>query len=112
MGKYQRRKGAAFEREVLGEFSAALGEKFNRLLGQARDGGADGKVRCLRLEMKRRSQLAKWYTQAVAAAKAEDIPVVVMREDHGESMALISLKHLILLTAAATAPDARRESQQ
>ena len=83
----------------MAEFSTVLGEKFNRLLGQARDGGADGKVRCLRLEMKRRGELAKWYTQAVAAAKADEIPLVVMREDGGKSMCLLSLDDLLKLVA-------------
>ncbi len=101
MGKPQRRKGAAYEREVLAEFSAALGEKFTRILGQARDGGADGKVKALRIECKRRGELAKWYSQAVAAAKAEEIPIVVMREDRGESMVLLSLDNLIKLVASS-----------
>lgn len=99
MGKSQRRKGATYEREILTEFSVALGQKFNRLLGQARDGGADGKVRCLRIEAKRRSELAKWYTQAVATAKADEIPLVVMREDGGKSMCLLSLDDLLKLVA-------------
>lgn len=99
MGRSQRTKGATFEREALAEFSAALGEKFTRLLGQARDGGADGKVYALRIEFKRRGELAKWYAQAVAAAKAQEIPLVVMRADRGESMALISLKNLLKLVA-------------
>lgn len=82
---------------MLAEFSEALGQKFNRLLGQARDGGADGKVGCLRIEMKRRSELAKWYNQAVVAAQQEEIPLVVLREDHGESMVLLSLDNLLKL---------------
>lgn len=99
MGKSQRAKGAAYERKVLAEFSESLGQKFNRHLGQARDGGFDGKVRCLSLEMKKRSELSKWYTQAFKAAKGEGIPLVVMAEDYGESMVLLSLKDFLKLVA-------------
>ena len=101
MGKSQRRKGATFEREVLAEFSAVLGQKFNRLLGQARDGGADGKVGCLRVEMKRRGELARWYAQVVAAAQEAEIPMVVMREDGGKSLCLLSLDDLLKLVASS-----------
>lgn len=107
MSKMQRNKGAAYEREVMKAFSAAFGREFKRNIGQARDGGNDGDVGPLILEMKRRKSLKTqmdWYRQAVAAANPHNhvirtrYPVVVMREDAGESMVMLSLVDFISLT--------------
>jgi hypothetical protein len=104
----QRTKGAVYEREVMKTFSAALGREFKRNIGQARDGGNDGDVGPLVLEMKRRGALPKtlmgWYQQALDAANPHNhtirtrVPIVVMREDNGESMVLLSLSDFISLT--------------
>lgn len=107
MGASQRRKGAAYEREVMNAFSAALGAEFKRNIGQARDGGNDGDVGPLVLEMKRRKSLKTfmdWYRQAQAATSVGRIPVVVMREDAGESMVMLSLEDFLRLTL----PELRR----
>jgi hypothetical protein len=101
VGASQRRKGAVYEREVMSAFSAALGAEFKRNIGQARDGGNDGDVGPLVLEMKRRKSLKTfmdWYRQAQAATPAGRIPVVVMREDAGESMVMLSLEDFLRLT--------------
>lgn len=94
MGKHQRQKGAAGEREVMKLFNRALGTNERRILGQARDGGADGKVGRYRIEVKRRKRIAaisQWYAQVSKGATESEIPVVVMREDHGEWKVLLSL---------------------
>lgn len=107
MSASQRNKGAAYEREVMKAFSAAFGREFKRNIGQARDGGNDGDVGPLVLEMKRRKSLKtimSWYKQALAAANPHNhvirtrVPVVVMREDAGESMVMLSLNDFISLT--------------
>jgi hypothetical protein len=99
LGSSQRTKGAAYEREVLAVINEHFGTKHKRHIGQARDGGEDAVVGPLVLEMKRRKTLTtvgRWYAQAVAAArKYRRYPVVVMREDHGESMVLVSLTHFL-----------------
>jgi hypothetical protein len=115
MGKSQRTKGAVYEREVMREFSEFFGQTFERNIGQARDGGNDGDVGPLVLEMKRRKSLKtlmSWYEQAATAATeryyrkvragqptgtGDHIPVVVMREDSGSSMVLLSLEDFLNL---------------
>lgn len=101
MSRAQRRKGAAFEREVAKQLSLALGMDLRRELGQARDSGADivvakpGYLGRWRIECKRRKSLATvegWMRQArEACTRAGDVPVVVMRSDHGQPMAVMSL---------------------
>jgi hypothetical protein len=99
----QRTKGATYEREVMKIFSLAFNRVFKRNIGQARDGGNDGDVGPLVLEMKRRKSLKtlmSWYDQAAEAARDRHgaVPVVVMREDFGEDMVLLSLDDFIRLT--------------
>jgi hypothetical protein len=105
MGKSQRTKGAVYEREVMQAFSDALGQDFKRNIGQARDGGNDGDVGPLVLEMKRRKNLKTiegWFAQAKAAALGRAhqpaVPVVVARADQGESFVLIRLTDFMWLT--------------
>jgi hypothetical protein len=82
----------------------AFGRIFKRYIGQARDGGNDGDVGPLVLEMKRRKSLKTfmaWYYQAVAATPEGRVHVVVMREDNGQSMVMLSLDDFIRLTTPA-----------
>lgn len=106
MGASQRRKGAAYEREVAARFSSAIGQQdFRRHLGQARDGGYDIRVGPLVVECKRRKQIAavaQWMAQAEAAcdpkaAPYADIPVVVCREDHGRDYIVLALEDFLAL---------------
>lgn len=115
MGKSQRTKGAGFEREVCDVFSAALGQKFKRNIGQARDGGNDIDVGPLVVECKRRKSLKTiegWLEQANRAARTRDfteatgdaaIPAVVMRADNGVRMVLLTLDDFITLAGAEIA---------
>ena len=109
MSASQRNKGAAYEREVFAEFSVALGTTYKRHLGQARDGGHDGVVGRLVVECKRRKSLVtlrKWMQQVRAATRLLQVepnapryvPVVVTREDDGESLVILPLKDFIVLT--------------
>lgn len=87
MGRSQRVKGAAFEREI----AARLG--CSRNIGQARDGGDDVTFGPLRIECKRRRRIAvvqAWVEQAAASCEREgDIPVVIARQDHGEPLVVM-----------------------
>jgi hypothetical protein len=100
MSKSQRDKGASYEREVMAQFSAHAGTTYRRILGQARDSGADGKVGQFRIECKRRARLATqaaWYAQVQQATQDGEVPIVVMREDNGASMVLLSLADFLTL---------------
>jgi hypothetical protein len=106
-----------YEREVMQAFSDYFGRSFKRNIGQARDGGNDGDVGVLVVECKRRKSLKtilSWYGQAKAAvarrpsvyvgALPKGVPVVVMREDGGENMVMLSLEHFLLLSDRGIRP--------
>ena len=109
-GRHSRNKGASFERDVAHKLSQHFGERITRILGQARDSGEDIDVGNLTIECKRRKTLKglyAWYEQARAAAKRYRtlrVPVVVFREDHGETMAMLSLNDLLFLSDKAVRP--------
>jgi hypothetical protein len=114
MGKSQRTKGAVGEREVCDIFSAALGEKVTRNIGQSRDGGNDIDIKDLVVEVKRRKTLGTiygWLQQAYAAAtvypqsieagaklpqaQMRGTPIVVCRQDGGEWIVVLRLTDFI-----------------
>ena len=85
MGLRSRRKGANGEREVCRLLRDMWGVLVDRLLGQARDGGADVFVRPYRIEVKRRRRISalRYLEQATAAAKPGERAVSLLREDGG-----------------------------
>ena len=109
-GRHSRDKGAIFERDVAHKLSQFFGERITRILGQARDSGEDIDVGNLTIECKRRKTLKglyAWYWQARTAAKRYAtlrIPVVVFREDYGESMVMLSLDDFLFLSDKAERP--------
>jgi hypothetical protein len=113
MGKSQRVKGSVYEREVMAEFSTALGKTYKRHIGQARDGGHDGLAGLWLIECKRRKNLKTlegWLKQAQWARVGmhmppEVTPVVVMRADAGESMVLIRLADFLPLVTLRDTPE-------
>lgn len=109
MGAGQRRKGSKFENDTAKQLATVLGCEVKRHLGQSREGGEDIRVAGWAVECKRRARLAtveKWLGQALAAARRHDppsSPIVVMRADHGEAMALLRWSDfLALLSPRAT----------
>jgi hypothetical protein len=120
MGAYQRTKGASGERELAGILAGNLGRVVKRNLGQARDGGDDitlerqgGGEICI--EVKRRGAIAclAWMKQCATAAwtkgrrhvhGARNVPVVIMREDGGEWVAMMKLEHFCELVREDLAP--------
>lgn len=95
MSKSQRTKGASYEREVCAVLSEATGQKVQRNIGQARDGGTDIPLDNYLFECKRRKSLKTiegWLKQATAARSNQDqIAAVVARSDGGKSLVIISL---------------------
>ncbi len=81
------KKGAQFEREVCKWLDDNLNVQTKRLLGQAREGGADIETDHFLIEVKRREtlDLYSWWTQVIRA-KAEHensdlIPIVVFKQN-------------------------------
>lgn len=97
MSASQRRKGAQGERELADFLSSVLGRAVKRKLGQARDGGDDIQIEKFRIEVKRRRGIAceEWLEQAENSCKPGDLPIVMMRADGGEWMALMRLSDFL-----------------
>ncbi len=106
MSRYERERGAAFEREVAGILTEHLGVAVRRKLGQARDGGDDIQVGRFRIECKRRQRIAvyQWLEQCTVAAGERDIPVVVARADGEAAIAVLALADLLPLIAGEMGP--------
>lgn len=109
MSRLSRTKGAAYERALANELSDALGFVVQRKLGQARDGGYD-LTECgpFVIEAKRRAKIAvyDWMAQVEKAAQAGQTPVVVMRADGKDSLALLRLRDFIpLMRGEIVAPE-------
>ena len=120
MSASQRTKGATYEREVCDAFTTLLGRKVQRNIGQARDGGNDIDIGPLVVECKRRKTLGTvygWLQQAIDATRGRTyrktaydprtggdtydapwIPVVVARQDAGESIVILRLTDFLTLT--------------
>ena len=106
MGKSQRDKGAAYEREVAIELTKQLGVVFKRVLGQARDGGGDVESVYMDVlfECKRRKTLKglyQWMRQAVMSSQVQSImtgrrsiPALVFRADGEKSIVAFHLTDL------------------
>ena len=71
MGKAQRTKGAAGEREICDLIFQNLGIQVHRNLSQTRDGGADIKLNPYSLEVKRRAAIG-WSRPATGANLESD----------------------------------------
>src|SRR5213595_114316 len=81
-GTYAKNKGERVEREVCDILTRITGEKTTRILGQARDGGADVAWGPFTIEVKARETVSMpaWQAQVLAAVSGTDeIPCVVWR---------------------------------
>jgi hypothetical protein len=99
------------EREVAALFSAHTGRKYERNIGQARDGGNDIDIEDLVVEVKRRKTLGTiygWLQQAVSAVglraplvrrsiEPQHTPIVVARQDGGEWIVVLRLRDFLPL---------------
>lgn len=95
MGKSQRTKGAAGEREVCAILRDTLGVDAHRNLSQTRDGGTDIAVGNFRIECKRRARIGgiyDWMAQSEASCtEPGQIPVVMARADGHGWIAMVRL---------------------
>jgi hypothetical protein len=94
MGKSQRTKGAAGEREVCHILRESLGVEASRNLTQTREGGCDIEVGRFNFEVKRRKGIAvhDFMDQAVKSVGDSDrTPVVVCRGDGKEWLCIMRL---------------------
>lgn len=98
VGRSQRAKGAAGEREACHWLSERLGTVVRRQIGQARDGGTDIHLGPFRVEVKRRRGIAvhEWVDQATAAC-AGQTPVVMCRADGREWLVVMRAEDAIRL---------------
>lgn len=83
MGKAQRTKGAAGEREICDLIFQNLGIQVHRNLSQTRDGGADIKLNPYSIEVKRRAAIGnvyEWMDQASNGCEPGERPIVVCRQ--------------------------------
>ena len=100
MGKAQRTKGAAGEREVCDLIFQHLGIQVHRNLSQTRDGGADIKLNPYSIEVKRRAAIGNvygWIEQATAGCEPSERPIVVCRADRKEWLAILPIEELFRL---------------
>ena len=96
MGKMQRNKGAAYEREIV-HVLVERGYLAARNLTQTREGGADIILQDFIIECKRRASIAiyDWLDQATLAAKGRKRPLVVARGDRRESVVILRLEDFL-----------------
>lgn len=102
MSRSQRDKGARVERQAAKRFSEWCGRPVKRELDQPREGGIDLRPPIFDVECKARARVAalRWYEQACAAVPLSKVPLVVVKEDRGPLMALLSLDDLLHLVSA------------
>lgn len=101
MSKYQRDKGARFEREVCNAIEETTGFPARRNLTQTRDGGYDIAFGKFRIECKARKALSiySFLDQCQAACQPGDIPVVIAKADRRAPVVIMSLDDLLPILA-------------
>lgn len=100
MGKSQRTKGAAGEREVCHLIRDTLGFDAKRNLTQTREGGFDIAVGPYRLEVKRRARIGQiydWMDQAEASCDEKTRPAVIARADGKKWLAIMPVEEFLRL---------------
>lgn len=98
MGKSQRNKGRAGERDFLNQLGELIGQRLDRNLSQSDGGGAD----CISLpgyaiEVKRQEQLSigAWWKQATEQAeKAGAVPALAYRQSRKPWAVVLPLEAL------------------
>ncbi|MBO6258869.1 MAG: hypothetical protein J6M93_06015 [Succinivibrio sp.] len=100
MGKSQRTKGAAGEREICDMIFENFGIEVHRNLQQTRDGGADIKLKPFSIEVKRRAAIGRiydWMDQATAGCDTTERPIVVCRADRKQWLAILPIDEFFRL---------------
>ena len=98
MGAHSRRKGAGHEREIVNILKEA-GFETKRNLDQTRDGGGDIPFGDFLIECKRRKSIAiyEWLDQCIAACMGKKKPLLVIRSDNRENLAVLKLTDFLEL---------------
>lgn len=113
MGKAQRTKGAAGEREICDLILRDLGIEVHRNLQQTRDGGADIKLKPFSIEVKRRAAIGNiydWVDQAERGCEFPERPIVVCRADRKKWLAIMTIDELFrLIREEVAAPEGNDE---
>lgn len=118
MGRSQRLKGMAAEREACSELSRLLERPVERQLNQTRDGGADIDLGQVLIEVKRQenARLHTWMSQAEDAASGTDkLPAVMWRPSRRGwlvCMALEDWAQLMRVSEADISVDTIGESER
>ena len=100
MGKSQRTKGAAGEREVCHLIRDVLGVDAKRNLSQTREGGCDIAVGKYHIEVKRRARIGSiydWMEQAEASCLDTEKPVVFCRADGKKWLVVLPVEEALRL---------------
>ena len=97
MGKMQRTKGAAFERDIV-NLLKSKGYDAARNLEQVRSGGGDISLPRWLIECKRYANIGRvydWLDQAVTAASGIQKPIVVAKADRKEEIVIMRLSDFL-----------------
>lgn len=100
MGKSQRTKGAAGEREVCHLIRDSLGIDAKRNLSQTREGGCDIAVGPYHVEVKRRARIGQiydWLEQAEESCQNGERSVVFCRADKKKWLVVMSAEEALRL---------------
>lgn len=100
IGKQNRQKGAAGEREIAAILTDELGIPVKRILGQARDSGSDISTPPYRWEIKRRKAgniAYQWMEQATVSLLPGERPIVAFRSDGKRWMVVMPLEEAVKL---------------
>ena len=110
VSRRERDKGAGFEREIATLLSDHLGRCVRRNLAQSRGGkqeGGDLVAGNFSFECKRRASLAfyNWLEQATEDAGPDRVPVVIVRADRKQPVAILALADLMPLLSGEILSD-------
>lgn len=100
MGKSQRTKGAAGEREVCHLIRDILGVDAKRNLSQTREGGCDIAIGPYHVEVKRRAKIGQvydWMKQAEDSCQHRERPVVFCRADNKKWLVVLPVEEALRL---------------
>ena len=99
MGKSQRTKGHAYEREVVHQIRDVLGIDCSRNLTQTRDSGGDILLEKYVIECKRRAGISvySWMEQAEESCNLGQRPIVICRADGEDSLVIMNLTDFLHL---------------
>ena len=103
MIKHVKAKGSSFEREIAKDLrDAGLDKTAKRMVLSGAIDGFKSDIQtklpiCIEAKRQEKWKVMKFYKQAVASARNNELPIVVMKKNRQDPMALLSWKDLIYL---------------